>query len=99
MSISSTLRGDTPVFINNVKATPGRVTANNVVVELSVQRIALPSKMPIATPIRCDIKAAQLASNTGGPIAKVCELPGFDQAAGDEIMFTRQSVTIMGSFA
>lgn len=101
LNVLSSLKGDSPVFVNQIRAVTGRVTAQRIAVELSVQRVALPSKKPIGSPIRCDLHMPQMASNgidlgMSGE-AKVCELPGFNQRDGDDVMFMRQTVTISGS--
>ncbi|HEY1900916.1 MAG TPA: hypothetical protein VGG56_00670 [Terracidiphilus sp.] len=92
-------REDGPAFSSTVRAWSGRVTARHIVLTVRVQRITLPNKAPIGSPVRCDINAPQLASFETGmnEIAQVCELPGFGTKAADEVMFTRQSVTISGS--
>jgi hypothetical protein len=90
---------DGPIFSSTVRAWAGRSTAKNVVLHMEVQRIYLPSMKPIRDSVRCDITAPQLASFETGmnEISRVCELPGFDVTAADEVMFTRQSVKITGS--
>jgi hypothetical protein len=88
---------DGPALISTVKAAGGRITANNIVLKVTAQRIVLPSMKPIGSPIQCDIAAPQLASfDHENGIVKVCELPGFSTTAADEVMYTRQSVTISG---
>jgi hypothetical protein len=86
-----------------VRAVAGRVAARNVTVDLTVQRLALPSKKPIGKPIQCNVSVPQIVGTD--PLimllsgqARACDLPGFDQKVVDEIMFTRQSVSISGSF-
>jgi hypothetical protein len=94
-----------PAIVTAVRAVPGRVAAKNVEVKLTAQRIYLPNKKPIGSPVECGISVPQV-SGTQSPnlillsgSIRACYLPNFSQVAMDEIMFTRQSVTISGSFS
>ena len=84
-----------------VRAVPGRVAARNVAVDLTVQRITLPSKKPIGSPLQCSISAPQIVATDSLRLgqAQVCRLLAFNQEAIDEIMFTRQSIKISGLFS
>jgi hypothetical protein len=94
-----------PAIVTAVRAVPGRVAAKYVEVKLTAQRIYLPSKRPIGNSIQCNINVPQVVGTESPNLIllsgsiRACYLPDFDQAAMDEVMFTRQSVTIRGSFS
>jgi hypothetical protein len=84
-----------PAIAPDIKALPGRVPAKNVHVEMTVQRITLPEQSPIGKSIRCEFQDPQLSSGGG----RVCYMPDFTSDSMNEIMHTRQSVTIKGTFS
>lgn len=94
-----------PAIVTAVRATPGRVAARNVEVRLTAQRMFLPSKQAIGNPIQCDISVPQVVGTESPTLIllsgsmRACYLPDFDQTTMDEIMHTRQSISISGTFS
>jgi hypothetical protein len=94
-----------PAIVASVRPIPGRVAAKDVRVRMIAQRISLPDKKPIGNPIPCDIDVAQVVASESPSLTLLsgsihaCYLPDFDQLAMDEIMHTRQSVSIRGTFS
>jgi len=94
-----------PAIVAAVRPIPGRVTAKDVEVRMTVQRISLPEKQPIGKPIPCDISVPQVAGGESPNLALLsgsihaCYLPDFNQSSANEIMHTRQSVAISGTFS
>lgn len=94
-----------PAIVAAVRPIPGRVVARDVKVRMIAQRISLPEKKPIGKPIPCDIDAPQVVASESPSLVLLsgsihaCYLPDFDQSSMDEVMHTRQSVSISGTFS